>query len=128
MISAQMEARGLLGRTGTDVESDGRHHPAERRFVEPGLAQALDSTIVRLSRSHRAEVADAGRRRRHDRGDIELGVVSQYAHRIARTEPIADLCEVAIRPIVATSSAIGKRPRRGEHHRARRDRDAKARS
>ena len=78
---------------------------ASSASVDARLAQPLDALVVGAARAHRAEVADLGRERADDRGHVELGVVGEHAHRVARPELVADLREVAGR-------ASRPRPRR----------------
>ena len=83
--------------------------------VDARLAQPLDPTLVRAARAHRAEVADPRLHRRHDRGHVELVVVGQHADRVARTELVADLREVAIGPVVDDFVGHREAQHRGEH-------------
>ena len=90
---------GLLGRARPDVEPDRGHDPLEAGVVDPRLSEARDAVGVRASAPHRPEVSDARAERRHDRGHVELHVVGEHAHRVARSERRTDAREVTVGPV-----------------------------
>ena len=118
MISAQIAtavSSGVRAPTSSPIGDITRAISASSR---PVLAQALDATLVRPARAHRAEVPDVGLHRGRDRGHVELVVVGQHAHRVARSELVADLGEVAVGPVV--HDLVGHRePLHRREHRAR---------
>src|SRR5581483_4612748 len=78
--------RRLLRRAGTDVEPDGSHQARQPLVIDPFGSQPGDTVGMRAPRAHGAEVADLRVERGDDRGNVELCVVGQHAHRVARTE------------------------------------------
>ena len=118
MISAQIAiavSSGVRAPTSSPIGDCTRSISAS---LEAGLAQPLDSTLVRAARAHRAEIADPRLHRGRDRGNVELVVVREHADRVARAEIVAHLREIAIGPVV--DDFVGHRePLHGREHRAR---------
>ncbi len=108
----------LLRCTSSDVESDGGVDAGELVVGDARLPEALGAPAVGLARAHRAEVPHAGRQRADDRRHVELAVVGEHADRVARTELVAHLLEVAVGPLV--DDLVGHREALpGGEHRAR---------
>jgi hypothetical protein len=77
---------------------------------------------MRTARSHRPDVPGRGLYGRENRGHVELGIVRQDAHRIARAERLPDRVEVAVGPrdddLVRKRKALaGREDRPGVAHR-----------
>ena len=100
MISAQIDTAVSSGVRAPTSRPIGDRTPGELDVGEPRLAQPLDALFVRAPAAHRSEIPHVGSNARHDRGDVELGVVSEHAHRIARPERVADGGQEPIGPVV----------------------------
>src|SRR6478672_10243854 len=107
--------RRLLRGAPTDVEADRRHHARHRRVVDPDLAEPGETRRVGPPGAHRADVPDVGGQRADDGRDVELGVVGEDAHGVARTELLPDTGEEAVGPCVHDDVGHGE-PRRGSEH------------
>ena len=81
---------------------------------------------MRPARSHRADVTHAGRERADDGRHVELGVVRQHAHRVARSERRSHSLEIAIRPVHHDLVGRWKTRSRREHRTGVTDRDDEA--
>ena len=85
------------------------------RIADTDFAQPFEALVVGAAAAHHTDVADAPGERAADRGDVELRVVGEHAHRVARTEVAADPVEQLVRP--GDDELVGHREsfRRGEH-------------
>src|SRR5437763_9806903 len=89
----------LFRGAGADVEPDGAHHPGQVLVGGTRLPQPFDPFAVRAPRAHGADVAGVGGQGGHEGGDVELGVVSEHADCVARTQILPDLRQVAVGPV-----------------------------
>src|SRR5579859_4119873 len=74
--------RRLLGRPGTNVESDGGEHPGQLVVGNPDFLEPVHPFGVGPPGPHRSEVADLRGQGRDDGGHIELWVVREHADRV----------------------------------------------
>ena len=105
MISAQIDTAVSSGVRAPRSSPIGARMRASAGLVDPRLAQPRDAVGVGAPAAHGAEVADLGGERGHDGGDVELGVVGEHAHRVARGR-------ASRRPGRAAGRASRPRPRR----------------
>ena len=89
----------------------GLHH----RGIGALLDQAFQTFGAGATATHRSEVADLGVERSHDRGHVELVIVGEHAHRIARAESIADALEETMGPVDHDLIGVGEPSHGGEH-------------
>ena len=116
MISAQIATAVSSGVRAPRSRPIGRVQARQRRVVDAGLAQPLDAVGVGAPAAHGAEVADVGGERGDDGRYVELVVVGEHAHGVARRERAADLLEEAVGPV--DDDLVGQRePGLGGEHR-----------
>src|SRR4029453_15014314 len=91
--------RRLFRRAGTDVEADRCPDPKEGLAVDTRLLQPGDPLGGGPPAAHGPRVAHVGAPRRHQGGDVELGVVRQHTHSVARGEPGSDAPQQPVGPV-----------------------------